>query len=109
MLFRSDQVEDFTPFPAGANCTLAVNYFENSDMFRVSPNPSNGIFNVRINNYVGKLNIEVVDVNGRLIVNEKNIDFNTEKNIDLNSFQSGIYILKISGDNVNYSQKLIKN
>ena len=104
-----DQVEDYTPFPAGANCTLAVNYFENSDMFRVSPNPSNGIFNVRINNYVGKLNIEVVDVNGRLIVNEKNIDFNTEKNIDLNSFQSGIYILKISGDNVNYSQKLIKN
>ncbi|MBC7640859.1 MAG: T9SS-dependent M36 family metallopeptidase [Flavobacterium sp.] len=104
-----DQVEDFTPFPAGPNCTLAVNYFENNEMFRVSPNPSNGLYNIRINNFVGKINLEIVDINGRLIINDKNIDFNNEKNIDLSSVQSGVYILKISGENINYSQKLIKN
>ena len=78
-------------------------------MFKVSPNPSNGLYNIRINNFVGKMNLEVVDINGRLIINDKNIDFNNEKNIDLSTVQSGVYILKISGENINYSQKLIKN
>ncbi len=105
----NDQLEDFTPFLAGPNCVLSVNYFENSDMLRVSPNPSSGLYNIRINNFVGKLNIEVIDINGRLIYNTKDQEFNVEKTIDLSQFQSGVYVLKISGENVNYSQKLIKN
>ena len=105
----NDQVEDFTEFPRGANCRLSVNYFTDNDMFRVSPNPSNGIYTIRINNFVGKLNLDVIDINGRLILSNKNIDFNTQKEIDLGNVQSGVYILKISGENINYSQKLIKN
>ena len=105
----SDQVEDFTPFPAGSNCTLATNYFQNEELFRIYPNPTNGLLNIRINNYVGKVNIQVVDINGRTVSEIKNEDFNTEKEINLNSLQSGIYIVKITGDDLNFTQKVIKN
>lgn len=105
----NDQIQDFTEPAAGPNCTLAVNYFENNDMIRVFPNPSNGLYNIRINQFIGKVNIQVVDINGRVILNNNNVDFNIEKTIDLSSFQSGMYILKVNGQELNFSQKLIKN
>ncbi len=104
-----DEVEDFTQPPAGPNCILSVNYFENQELFRVYPNPTNGLINVRINNYVGKVNIQVIDINGRIVNEYKNEDFNTEKSLNLNNLQSGMYILKVSGDELNFTQKIIKN
>lgn len=106
---QNDQVEDFTPFPAGANCVLAVNYFSNEDMIRVYPNPTNGSINLRINKFTGKINIQIVDINGRTVYNQTDDNFNVEKTININSLQSGVYILKLSGDNLNYTQKVIKN
>ena len=102
-----DQVEDFTMPPAGPNCTLAVNYIENSDMIKVFPNPSNGQVNIHINQYVGKVNLQVVDINGRVVYAAKNDTFNVDKTIDLRSLQAGIYVLKISGEALNYTQKII--
>lgn len=105
----NDQVEDFTPFPAGPNCTLAVDYFNNPELFRVYPNPSNGMINVRINQFVGKVSIEIVDLNGRVVYNVNNTDFNVEKTIDMNQFQAGMYIVKVSNEQINFSQKIVKN
>jgi extracellular elastinolytic metalloproteinase len=104
-----DQVEDFTAFPAGPNCTLAVDYFDAKSQIRVYPNPSNGLYNVRINKFVGQVTIQVTDINGRVVYNQTDAKFNTEKTIDLSAFQSGIYVLKVSGNDLNYSEKLIKN
>jgi extracellular elastinolytic metalloproteinase len=103
----NDQVEDFTAFPNGPNCTLAVNYFEHDELFRIYPNPTNGLLNIRINGYVGKTNIDVVDVNGRLVKSFKNANFNTEATIDLSSLQTGVYVVKVVADNVNYTQKVV--
>lgn len=105
----NDQTEDFTAFPAGPTCTLGVDFFDIKDMIRVYPNPTNGLLNVRINQFVGKVNIQVIDINGRTVFNQTDANFNVEKAINLNSLQSGVYILKVSGSNLNYSQKLIKN
>ena len=104
-----DEVEDFTQPPAGPNCILSVNYFENQELFRVYPNPTNSLLNVRINNYVGKVNIQVIDINGRIVNEYKNEDFNTEKSLNLNNLQSGMYILKVTGDSLNFTQKIMKN
>lgn len=105
----ADQVEDFTAFPAGPNCTLAVDYFNNEGMINVSPNPSNGVFNVRINKFSGKVTMQVVDINGRVVLSQTDADFNNEATINLSQFQSGIYILKVNANNLNYTEKLIKN
>jgi hypothetical protein len=110
-----DQIEDFTePTPGttpatGSACTLAVNYFDNEDMFRIYPNPTNGDLNIRINNFVGKVNIQVIDINGRIVNEFINTDFNVEKTVNINNLQSGIYVIKVASDDLNFTQKIIKN
>jgi hypothetical protein len=104
-----DQVADFTPFPAGPNCVLATNDYYNNDMIRVYPNPSNGLFNIHINKFVDEVNIQVFDMNGRLVLSNENIKFNTDEVIDLSNLGTGMYVLKISGQNINYIEKLNKN
>jgi extracellular elastinolytic metalloproteinase len=103
-----DEVEDFTEPAAGPNCTLSTNYFENQELFRVYPNPTNGLLNVRINNYVGKVNIQVIDINGRIVSEYKNEEFNIEKSLNLNNLQTGVYVLKVTGDSLNFTQKIMK-
>lgn len=103
----NDQIEDFTPFPAGPNCTLGLNYFENEGMINVYPNPSNGQVNVKINQFIGKINLQVLDINGRVVYDMKETEFNIEKTLNLYNLQSGLYVLKINGDGLNYTKKLI--
>lgn len=106
---NNDQVEDFTPFPAGPNCTLAVNNFNNAENIRIYPNPSNGLLNVRINQFVGKVTIQIVDINGRVVFNQTDDKFNIEKSINLNKLQTGVYVVKINTNEFTYSEKLIRN
>jgi hypothetical protein len=91
------------------NGTLANEDFSNKKGVSISPNPSNGVFNISINQYSGNVTIQVVDLNGRIVYSAKNEMFNSEKAIDLKSVESGIYVLRISGGDLNYSQKIIKN
>jgi hypothetical protein len=103
----TDQVENFTEPAPGPNCTLGINYFDNQDMVSIYPNPSNGIVTVKIEKFSGKLNLQVIDINGRIVYTANDTDFNTEKNLNLNHLQKGIYVIKISGDDVNYIKKFI--
>ena len=104
----NDQVADFASFPPNPNCTLAVNHFAtNDDAFRVYPNPSQGVFNIRINKFSGKVNLQVVDMNGRVVFTQNNADFNIEKSINLSGLSKGMYVLKVGGSSVNYAQKIV--
>lgn len=103
----TDQVEDFTPFPPGPNCLLAVDYFSNKDMVRIYPNPTSGILNVRVNQFSGKLSISVIDINGREVFNQADKDFNIEKTINLSMLEKGMYIIKLNSASLNYTEKII--
>ncbi|WP_411376925.1 T9SS type A sorting domain-containing protein [Flavobacterium psychrophilum] len=78
-------------------------------MIKIYPNPSNGLVNIKINQFTGKVNLQVIDLNGRVVYSLKNTDFNIEKTINLNNLQSGMYIIKIDGDELNYTKKIILN
>ncbi|GAA4763483.1 MULTISPECIES: T9SS-dependent M36 family metallopeptidase [Flavobacterium] len=104
-----DQVEDFTEPAPGPNCTLSVNHFDNNNGILIYPNPSNGLINIRINSFIGKATVEVVDINGRVVYSLNNTEFSNEKSIDLNHLQAGVYVVKISGDELNYTKKIILN
>jgi len=104
----NDQVEDFTEPSAGANCTLAVKEFNSKEWVSVYPNPApKGQLNVRINQYVGKINIQIVDLTGRIVYKLMDTDFNTEKSINLNSLQKGMYIIKVNNETINFTEKII--
>jgi hypothetical protein len=104
-----DQTEDFTAFPAGPNCTLALDYFAHPELIRVYPNPTQGNIQLRINQFVGKLHIQLVDTNGRLVYEEKDTAFQLEKTLPFGALQKGVYVLKVSGDQLKYTQKIIIN
>jgi hypothetical protein len=106
----NDQVEDFTEPAAGANCTLAVNQFNNGDKISVYPNPSpKGLIYIHANDLVGNLNIQVVDLNGRIVYKATDTDFNSgsgDKSINLNYLQKGMYIIKVSNETINFTEKI---
>ena len=107
-----DQVEDFTtPIPGstpatGSNCTLSANNFEPSNWIKIYPNPNNGILNVSINNYSGNLNINIYDINGRNVYTNSE-DFSGDKMINLHGLQSGFYIVKMEGEGLSHTEKII--
>ncbi len=100
-----DQVEDFTPY---AGCSMGTDTFNTNDIY-IYPNPTHSIFNVKVNGFVGKIDIKVIDLNGRVILDETVQNGTDVTTMNLSAFQSGMYIVKVQGDNLNYSQKLIKN
>jgi extracellular elastinolytic metalloproteinase len=75
----------------------------------VFPNPSDGQVNIRIKQFVGKVNIQVIDINGRVVYSVKNEDFSRELKLDLNRLGSGMYILKVNGEGLSYTEKIILN
>lgn len=75
----------------------------------IAPNPTNGILNITIPNYTSELNFKVYDLNGREVFKQNVTNFNIESSIDLSRFARGFYVLKIQGDNLDYSKKILLN
>lgn len=103
----NDQVEDFTRPVNGANCTLAVNDVENLNVMSIYPNPTKGGITIKIDQYKGLANIKVFDFNGRVVLKLDNQQFENQKQIDLSSLQSGMYLIKVTGVGLDYVEKVI--
>jgi PA domain-containing protein/type IX secretion system substrate protein len=91
------------------SATLSTNDIAKEKGIQMYPNPTNGQLNIAIKEYSGKLSIEVFDLNGRKVHNQEVNDFNVESAVNLSAFQTGVYMVKLNGDNLNYSQKVILN
>ena len=73
---------------------------------KISPNPNNGIFTLLLNQEAGTINIQVVNLYGKLMKEFSNApNSNKEMQFDLSDFSSGVYYLKI---NTNASQDIQK-
>jgi hypothetical protein len=105
----NDQVEDFTIPATGPNCLLAVQDFENESVMKMFPNPTSGTINIQINQYVGKVTIQVSDLTGRVVYTLKNADFEGNKTLNLSTLNNGVYIVSVKGDDLNYVEKVIIN
>ncbi len=77
----------------------------NIDML-VYPNPSNGIFNLSVNNN-NPYDIAIYNIQGKLIYSEKSNSGNTIKEINLRGMTSGIYLLRVLSNNKAETSKLI--
>lgn len=90
------------------NTTLSSSDFVNSGKIRVYPNPANNVINIAISNYTGDLNVEMYDINGR-VVKSVSVDFTGNYSVDLNGLSTGVYVVKLAGSELNYTEKIIIN
>ncbi len=76
----------------------------NKEKVLIYPNPSSGI--LFLDSAVkGKATLEMFNLNGSLLL-RKNINLSQNK-LDIHELNSGIYILKLTGENINLIKKLI--
>ena len=73
-----------------------------SDLVKIYPNPSSGIFTIDSNEPV---KLTITDCNGRIIIN--NIEIVSGENIDLTKFSKGVYFAKINSFNAQVLKKII--
>jgi len=77
-------------------------------VIRIFPNPTNGLFSIRVADKRSPLNVEVYNAIGQLI--KKEILSDEDSLIDIRSEQAGIYFIYIIGaDKKILANKLIKN
>lgn len=74
----------------------------------IYPNPANDVLNISIANFTGNLTVEIFDINGRKVSSDEG-DFINQRSINLSTYQAGVYIVKLTGENLNYSEKIVIN
>lgn len=79
---------------------------ELSDEIVVFPNPSNGVFNVVLDNSDAAYSVEILSFSGQKVFEKLNT---TDTIISVNHLSSGIYILKITNDSKTVVKKIVIN
>lgn len=90
------------------NATVGVEELEQGD-FNISPNPSDGVFNVDFSaNLNGKYYISVIDVLGREIYSNQNVVKASERiRIDISNYPKGMYSVILRSESNAISKKIV--
>lgn len=105
----SSKTDGNEAFDVPVECQLGVNdngSIENN--FIVYPNPSNGQIFIKSKNVVGTTSVTIFDINGRKVFGQQ-LELDHITNIDASKLDSGIYLMRIEGDGVTQTAKLIIN
>lgn len=86
----------------------AAQSIEEEKIFKLTPNPTSGLFKVMMNKEVKSGRLEIRDLVGNTVYN-KVLRGEKEIEVDLSSRKEGVYIVNITTDkNEMYSEKIIK-
>jgi Secretion system C-terminal sorting domain len=86
-----------------SNCALGYEQFSVNEVV-VYPNPASG--NVNISSNVNIKKVELIDVQGRILISKLVDDSNAT--FDLSSYSNGVYYVKVVGDGGSRIEKLVK-
>lgn len=102
------QSQNFSLILSGNNLTLSSNDNAISD-FRLWPNPTSEVLNINFKSIDNRVDIYIYDINGRKVYNKILEGSNSLDNyeIDVSSFSSGFYFLKIKNGNRIFNEKII--
>ena len=91
-------------FDVQVNAYVGISELKNFGI-SIYPNPTNGVVNFEfVKNNIQK--IVISDITGKTLIKKTNIQQN--ETIDLSSFESGIYIIKIQTDKEIFTTKIVK-
>lgn len=85
-------------------CT-GIDEIETTD-FAIYPNPTSGIFTLEFGSTIDKVNLEVFDAIGKLVLQETGLSSSTA--VSLESFAKGIYTVRISHEGTYKMIRIIK-
>ncbi|MBI9036636.1 MAG: T9SS type A sorting domain-containing protein [Bacteroidales bacterium] len=71
----------------------------------ISPNPSEGIFNISINNHSGNIQLIITNMQGKACRNFKMSENSTQ--FDLSDLTPGVYFVRCIGENFNTVKKVV--
>ena len=89
------------------NCSEALstaNIDNLNEVISISPNPSNGVFNLKLKN-ISNFSFDLYDITGKSIM--RDISINNNYNLDLNQYQKGLYFIRFKSDLGTLTKKLI--
>lgn len=86
---------------------LGINDTNLDSKFSVFPNPTKNILNISNSMDASIENIELIDINGRSIINNK-VANTTETQINISDIAQGVYMLRIVSDRGTLVKKIVK-
>ncbi|WP_209389844.1 T9SS-dependent M36 family metallopeptidase [Chryseobacterium sp. RR2-3-20] len=103
----NDQTEDFT---VPTECVLSTSETESVKNTAISiyPNPAKNEFFINFpKNILGKVNVEIYDMSGKLVTSENKISPDSKKSISTDKLVNGTYMVKVKGLGINTTAKVI--
>ena len=85
---------------------VTVNEEPKEDPLKIFPNPSEGVFTLNVNSDFEQGNVTIFDMYGKTIFSLDKIEQSTE--IDLSTYASGIYFVKVIKGETYKTEKIIK-
>ena len=76
----------------------------NDNMVQVYPNPTSDKLNVVVSS---NAKVQLLDLNGKQVVAEQNVNANQKQTIDVSNLAAGVYMVKIYNDKFVKMQKVI--
>ncbi len=86
-------------------CNLTNNDNLNDLSIHLSPNPSNDFFRIETNDHINT--IRMYDVHGHLVLSRKNV--HSGQLIDIQTLQSGSYVVHAEAENGTFTKVMVKN
>lgn len=103
----NDQVEDFTVPTECFLSTTETNTVKNVGI-SIYPNPAKNEFYINFpSNTLGKVNVEIYDMSGKLISSESKISPDSKKAISTDKLINGTYLVKVKGLGIDTASKVI--
>lgn len=96
----SEIVEATTPLKVGVS--------EQEFNWNLYPNPFTDHFTIQLPGNKEILRLKVSDQNGRIVISQKLSEMQGQVRIETHELPAGIYIVEVSGDQLHFSRKVIK-
>lgn len=101
--------QDYSLIVSGVDENLSLT--DNDLGIKIYPNPiyDNLNFNFQNGTVVSDLQIEIFDIQGRLVLSKEIADGNNEVSLNVENLYSGVYLVKITNDSKFITKKILKN
>ena len=93
---------------AAFSVMVGINDADGDMQLSLYPNPATNVTTISLSGFAGKVNVQVVDLNGRVAASEyMECDGNCVKTMNVDNLAQGTYFVRVYGDTVNMVRKLV--